>query len=265
VKKAGYKLVTSSAFVLHAGSRTLTALHGDIPKLNEKYQRKLVDKWGKEWTEEHAKLSKKVLIVSYSAEEWSRGSFFGSLLGLKRSDGHGFSFHRMERAPIHLARQLAADYALDSGFDYLVQLDDDATFPSDLVRRFLAHDKDVVTALAYQRKPPYNTCLFEVEPGGLMGSHIEGWEHTGLRRVDVSGFHCSMMKTRIFKKLRDAGIRQYYGGFDNKLGEDFSMCVHLKKIDVPVYCDTDIISGHLGASIHIDEFYKKLHQAGKAP
>lgn len=265
VKKAGYHLKVSGAYVLHAGSKTLTSTVGSTEarnKNNEKYGARLVDKWGKEWVAQHEKLEGRGLVVTYHAEEWTRVEFLKSVMGLRRSDGVGFEYLQVSRAPIQMARQLAADFALDNKFDWLVQIDDDATFPNDVLRRLLAHQKDVVCALAYQRKPPHLTCAFEVEENGIMGNPMDNVEHTGLRRVDVSGFHCSIMRTSVIKKLRDAGIRQYYGGFDNKVGEDFAMCLNLKKVGVLVHLDTELIAGHIGSAIVVDEAYKKRFKAG---
>lgn len=257
--KAGLELKVSAAFVLHAGSRTLAATAGDATARARNdliYNAKLVEKWGKEWVAEHTQMAGKVLVMTYHAEEWARVAFMGALMGLKRSDGVTFSYHHLTRAPIHMARQLAADYATDQGFDWLVQLDDDAVFPPDLIRRLLSHNKEIVTTLAYQRKPPHLPCIFTLNEEGLHGVPMEGMERTGLRRVDASGFHCSLMSTKVIKKLRAAGIKQYYGGFDNKVGEDFAICHNLKKIDQPVYCDTDLISGHIGEAIVVDDAYR---------
>lgn len=260
VKKAGYKLKVSHAYVLHAGSRTLTATTGSVEaraRNDAKYNARLVDKWGKDFAVANSKLQGKGLVVTYHAEEWTRVEFMKHLMGLRRSDGVGFSYLQVCRAPIHTARQTACDYALDGGFDWMVQLDDDATFPPDVLRRLLSHQKDVVCAVAYQRKPPHLTCVFEVGPDGLLGAPMEGIEHTGLRRADISGFHCSVLHTSVIKKLRDAGIRQYFGGFENKVGEDFAFCLNLKKIGIPLYVDTDLISGHIGSAIVVDEAYKR--------
>jgi GT2 family glycosyltransferase len=285
VKKAGFELKVSEAFVLHAGSRTLARTVGvwlkgpdGSPMLSsearakndQKYNARLLDKWGKGWVEEHTKLGGRGLVVSYHAEEWTRVQFLGSLMGLRRTDGVGFSYYHQTRAPIHYARTIVADYALDQGFDWLVQIDDDAVFPSDVLRRLLAHQKDVVCALAYQRKSPYLTCAFEIDEKGLLGKPLEGIEHTGLRRVDVSGFHVSIMRTSVIKRLRDGlkdekgevitpGTRQYYGGFELKVGEDFAMCLNLKKVGINVYLDTDLIAGHIGESIVVDEAFKKAN------
>lgn len=268
VRKAGFELFVSSAFVLHAGSRTLFATVGDAEaraRNDARWNAKLVEKWGMDWVKENSRLVAPVLVATYHAEEWTRVAFMGAFAGLKRSDGVTFSYYHQTRAPIQHARNLLADYALDHGFEWLVQLDDDATFPPDLIRRLLSHEKDVVCALAYQRRPPFLTCAFEVEGAdGMMGKPLEGIEHTGLRRVDVSGFHCSIIRTRVFKKLREAGVKAFYGGFDNKVGEDFAMCLNLKKIGVPVYVDTDLISGHIGEAVVVDEQHKRRWLADQA-
>ncbi len=277
VVKAGLELRLSRAYVMHAGSRTLVTTVGGQEKraMNDrKYNARLREKWGDPWVTDHVKTIPRVLISTYHAEEWTRVKFMGAFAELKRSDGVTFSYYHMTRAPIHYARNVMADYATDHGFDWLVQLDDDAIFPPDLVRRLLSHRKDVVCALAYQRRPPHTTCAFEIGEDGLLGRPFEGIEHTGVRKVDVSGFHCSILSTNVIRKLREGlknengavivpGTRQYYGGFDNKVGEDFAMCLNLKKVGVQVYCDTDLISGHIGDSIVIDEEYKKKFLAGR--
>ena len=283
VLKAGYELkVAERSIVMHAGSRTLAktmAVGGDalatqqaMHRNNEKYNARLLDKWGKDWVTEHAKLEPKVLVMSYHPNEWTRVEFMDALNGLKKAGGFPYVHGTTMRAAIHIARQTACDFALDNGFDYLLQLDDDATFPPDVLRRLLAHNKPVVTALAYQRKPPHWPCVFEVGDDGMLGRPLEGIEHTGLRKVDVSGYHCSLLNTRVIKTMREGlknpdgtervkGTRQYFGGFENKVGEDFAFSLNLKKYEIPLYCDTELISGHIGSSIVVDEAYKRSYEA----
>lgn len=273
ILKASFRLKVSSAFVYHAGSRTLMATKGDAEarrRNDEKYNARLVDKWGKEWIDDHCKLKEKILVVSYHAEEMARVKFFAHLLTLKADPRRTFSYIQHSRSPIHLARQIHCDFAVQEGFDVLVQLDDDSTFPHDLLPRLLDHQKEVVCALAFQRKPPFNPAVYALAEDGIMGVHMMGIEHTGLRKVDISGFHCSAIRTSVIKKLRayrekdekgvethPQGIRQYFGGFENKVGEDFAFCLNLRKIGVPVYCDTDLISGHIGDAIVVDDVFRR--------
>lgn len=282
VKKAGYKLaVARESYVLHAGSRTLSqtiGVHNNGAATTEararndaKYNARLIDKHGKEWVKAHSSTRPKILVVSYHAEEWTRVAFMDCFHKL-RITGFTFDFMRVQRMPITAARNAAADYALDNGFDYIVQFDDDATFPPNTLEQLIGHQKDIVCALAYQRKPPHLTCAFELGEDGIMGGNLEGLEHTGLRRVDVSGFHCSAIHTSVFKRMRDGlkdvdgkvlvpGTRYYYGWFADpdkpKVGEDFAFCINAKKLGILVHVDTELISGHIGSAIVVDENYKK--------
>lgn len=294
IRKAGLKIKLSNAYVLHAGSRSIPVLTSGGSKdaeivrasynaHNEKYNRVLVEKWGKDFVTANTKLKQKVLVTSYHAEHWTRVRFAGALLTLKAGsssgvagggpDGgnFGFTYYQHVRTPIHLARQLVCDYALKEGYDVLVQIDDDATFNSDLIRRLLSHNKEVVTTLAYQRKPPYLPCVYErTSQDAVVGNPMENLEQTGLRKVDISGFHVSALRLSVIRKMRDyrstkfpAGITEYWGGWE-RAGEDFCFCRNLVEIGVPLYCDTDIIVGHIGEEPVIDQNYRRLYRDGKA-
>lgn len=281
VLKAGLRLKVSKAWVYHAGSRTLGQTVGSIEarqKNDAKYARVLEEKHGKEWITAHSKLKQRVLVCSYHAEDHTRVEFLKDLQNLRNTAGYEYSYLQIRRLLTPLARAAACDYALDNGFDVLVQLDDDAQFEPDTVRRLLnglGSKRDIVCALAYQRKPPHLPCIFEVGPDGMLGRVLEGWENTGLRKVDVSGYHCSAMRTSVIKRLRDGlkdaegkvlvpGIeKHYWGGFENKVGEDFAFSINCKKIGIQVWCDTDLIAGHWGAEINVNQQFKAEYAAGR--
>lgn len=267
VIKAGYKLKVSGAYVLHAGSRTLMAKLGNdvnaLAKNNQRYNERLIAKHGQEWVDGHTRTRPRVLVCSFHAEEHTRVAFLARLVMLKASGGLGHSYHQFTRLHVQIARQLACDLALDQGYDVLLMLDDDATFPPDTLARLYAHlnktiagkPVEVVTALAYQRLVPYNPCIFETDLEGK-GRVLEGYERSGLRQVGASGLHCAMLRTSAIRKLREKGVMNYFGGFENKFGEDIAFSANLKKIDVPIYCDTDFVAGHIGSNIVVDEVYR---------
>lgn len=295
IVKAGLKLKVSSAFVLHAGSRTLAktlqvgtdaqATQLAMARNNEKYNARLFEKWGKDWVRDHMKFLKRILVVTYSPQETVYMDFARACVSLKNTGGYEHSFYHHVRMPIHMARTLMLDFAHTNGFDVLVQLDDDATFPPNLLELLMRHEKPVVCALAYGRRKPYPAVAYMLDEDALarghtMGNNMEGIERTGLRKVDVSGFHVSAIRVpeviKAFHSFREKGadgvtekypegIRQYYGGFDNKLGEDFAMCLNLRKVGIPVYVDTDLIAGHIASPHIVGEDYKQWFQQGKAP
>jgi hypothetical protein len=262
VRQKGYQLKVSDAYVLHAGSRTLIDLGTEgIEKAKQKYQGRLEKKWGKAYAKEYGRVDKRVLVASFHYLEQCHVQFAASLLTLKRSDGITFQYYQHKRTPIAFARHIVSEYARAQSFDWLIMIDDDSVFPPDLVRRLLSHNKDVVTALAYQRLAPFAAVAYEFSAEAKGPVHLEGLEHTGLRQVDGTGLHCAAIKVSVFERLKDAGIERWYGGFDNRFGEDFAFCAHMQELSIPVYVDTDLIVGHIGDPIVVDEGYKKAFKA----
>lgn len=286
VKKNGYRLKVSNAVVLHAGSRTLAKKGVDVSaetraRYEQKYNTRLLQKWerqgGPDWVAEHSRHKLKVLLAAYSATEWLRADFATAIIELKAGT-YPFVYLNQRRTAIQMARTLVADFAVNNGFDVIVQLDDDATFPPDLLTRLIGHDKEVVSALAYQRGPPYPTVAYDLTPdcfdkdgnisiddkAGLMLHHLDNLEGQGLRQVDITGFHCSAIRTSVFKKLRKAGIKAYYGGYENKLGEDYAFCCNLRKVGIPIHLDCNLVAGHIGDAKIVDANYKAAFKAGRA-
>lgn len=285
IVKAGLRLKVSSAYVLHAGSRTLAkqmAAGGDaqatshaLAKNNEKYNARLFEKWGKQWVSEHTKFLKRILVATFSPQETVYMDFARACMSLKQAGGYEFSFYHSVRRPIHIARQEVSDFACNNDFDVLVQLDDDSTFPADVLGQLVAHEKEVVAALAYQRGKPYAAVAYELDSDALaagktMGRNLEGMEGTGLRKVDVSGFHVSAIRTSVIKKMREhrcekhpEGIKRYWGGFD-ELGEDFAFALHLRHLGIPLYVDTNLVAGHIASPYVVGADYKMFFQQGKA-
>ena len=296
VAKSGLKLVVSQASVFHAGSRTLVKKYKKqglsdqeiqfaMAKNNEKYNVRLADKWGKDWVKAHMRLKPKILLATYHAEEHTRVEFYKKMMILLQGKVP-FTHYASVREHIQIAREGVARFALAKEFDIVIQFDDDATFPADVVGRLIkslneGHGREIVCALAYQRGPPHLTCAYELnpdDPDKLKGLPLEGIEHTGVRQVDVSGFHCSAIRTSVFQKMKDYrekdekgvekypnGIERFYGGFENKIGEDFAFCANARKVGVKVYLDTELIAGHIGAAIEVNEEYKKQWVAQGRP
>jgi GT2 family glycosyltransferase len=287
VKKAGYKLAVSQAYVLHAGSKTLAKEVGahvqqatgqgvpntELRRRNDaKYNQRLIDKWGKEHVRKYSQTVKNVLVGTFHPDRFVDVDFLDDFVNLKAQGGYTFTFQRLVRVPIHMARNILLDGVVDLGFDYGLMIDDDARFPPDTIRRLLSHGKDAVVALAYQRKPPHATCVFEVPEGQILASPLEGIEHTGLRRVDSSGLHVALISREAILKMREGtkddkgnvivpGTRAYCGTFADKLGEDLAFAMSLRAVGVPLYCDTDLITGHLGDPINVNEAYKRAFLA----
>ena len=152
---------------------------------------------------------------------------------------------------IHQNRNMLCRYALQTGADYLLQIDVDMEFPPDLVERFVAHDKDIVAGL-YHRFVDGNTVsplLFQRHP--VMGKFISvGKTGDGLIEIDGAGTGLMMVKRRVLDTIR----REYRGASpwfffeslddDNELTDDLSFCNRAKVCGFEIWGDCDVPVSH---------------------
>lgn len=163
--------------------------------------------------------------------------FAVSLLGLKKPEGTEFLFSI--GSLIQEARDNIANYAIENGFDYVLWLDSDMTFPDDTLYRLMLKGKDIVSGLYYKRQLPKIPVIYEKTDGGF----IPMMEiPDGMFRADAVGLGCTLMKTEALKKVRESG--EMFSPY-TRMGEDLSFCVRAKKAGLEIWCDPEIMCGHL--------------------
>lgn len=146
------------------------------------------------------------------------------------------------------ARNNLVDLAIANGCDYLLMLDDDMLVSSDLVQKLLAHDKDVIGALYWQRGGSYNPVIIRDVPheDGSVGidfylPHDPIIRDPGLYEVDIIGGGCMLLKVDIFRKILPP-----YFWWEAQEGTDVAICRRLREAGVSVWIDTSIELGHIG-------------------
>ena len=155
---------------------------------------------------------------------------------------------------VYDARNQITKYALDSDFDYVLWLDSDMTFESDLMEKLMAdiegrEDIDAVTGLCFGRRPPFKPCIYnrlEVKQDGNMVTPIaENWfdyPRDQLFEVEACGFACVLMKIGTLPATGIYGVPFYpVGG----MGEDLTYCWRAKKLGLRFWCDSRLKIGHL--------------------
>ena len=155
---------------------------------------------------------------------------------------------------VYDARNQITKYALDSDFDYVLWLDSDMTFESDLMEKLMAdiegrEDIDAVTGLCFGRRPPFKPCIYnrlEVKQDGNMVTPIaENWfdyPRDQLFEVEACGFACVLMKIGTLQATGIYGVPFYpVGG----MGEDLTYCWRAKKLGLRFWCDSRLKIGHL--------------------
>jgi GT2 family glycosyltransferase len=269
--KIGWKFsIVRDVFIKHFGSQTLAPIAGGGPgtAAYNKYcldkDNLLITKWGKDiiediYTFDPEKRLKIVWGLPMRTDYSGHKNFWISSIIL-RKPGH-WEIIDCTRQIVSDSRNLIAQKALELECTHILFTDDDHIFPADAVIRLLEHDVDIVGALAFKRRPPYDPCIFNAvknESTGEVGMVHEVLIKQGLQEITAVGFAFVLIKVEVFKTLafpwfvygdKSLGIMVAQGG----IGEDMSFCVKARHAGFKVYCDTDLIVPHIGDQQLVDE------------
>lgn len=166
----------------------------------------------------------------------------GTLDFQRRHPGGSVTYHFQRRMHVVEARTMAVRDALERSMDWILWLDDDMAPPRDLLDRLLATGKDFVSAVAYQREPPFRPCVqrmvddrgepFDPEPG------------SGPVRADLAGFACMLTGRRV---LEDVWKKTDGRPFASRmgLGEDLYFCLQARACGHELWVVPELVVGHV--------------------
>jgi len=127
--------------------------------------------------------------------------------------------------------------------EWLMFIDSDMVFQGDVIDKLIAHNKDIVSALAFMKRPPFDPCIFDKLSDGQYLSK-RNFPENQLIEVDAVGMACTLIKKKVLKKLKAPHFENIKVG-KSLLGEDVSFCQKAKEAGFKVYCDTSVLVGHL--------------------
>jgi GT2 family glycosyltransferase len=122
--------------------------------------------------------------------------------------------------------------------------------PANMLVKLIEHDKDIVSALAFKRFPPYEPCIFKK-------CDREGTEFwldypKGLIEIQGVGMACTLIKRKVFETVPKPWFFP-----EPNIGEDLSFCIRAREAGYKIYCDTNLICGHVGNFVVTEEFYRR--------
>jgi len=202
----------------------------------------------------------KITIGTPSATEYLHRRFVQSLLSLEYPENTDVQFSQVFGIQLPFARNHIVQDALKDNSDYLFFIDADMIFPPDILIKMLLHDKDIINALAFRRIEPHYPCIFKFNEKEGTYNTVE--YYGGLISVDATGMSCILIKTEVFKKMKQPW---YY--YDQHLfSSDLTFCKNALKLGYKVWIDTDLKIGHLGADKIITEqtYLDQLNTENKA-
>ena len=145
------------------------------------------------------------------------------------------------------ARNALVDAAIAADFTHLLMLDDDMIVPPDLLARLLAHDKDLVGALYWQRGGAFHPVVMKaitLETGDFHPDYYAAsdpiMQRPGLYPVDIIGGGCMLFRVDCFRKISPP-----YFWWEHSMGTDIAICTRLREAGIQPYIDTSIELGHL--------------------
>ena len=160
-----------------------------------------------------------------------------------------------------LGRNKLAKIALDEEHEWLMFLDDDHTFPADILLRLLARDVPVVGALYLQRQMPFMPIAYAEKDGDGVYWPVDLNKHgpDDLLAVRGLGTGGMLIRTDILKELE-------YPWFEHgRASEDLIFCDRVYEAGLgPIYCDLGVRMGHLSPAALWPTFTEGRWAAGFA-
>lgn len=168
------------------------------------------------------------------------------MIATSMKSGIGVEYELRGHSLVYDAREQAAKYFLESDCDYMLFLDSDMVPPADMLIKLIQHDKPIVSALAFRRVPSYEPCIFK----GDMEFYLD--YPKGLIEVTGVGMACTLIKREVFEKVPQPWFTP------TALGEDLSFCKRATDAGYKIFCDTNMICGHVGSFEVTEEYFRRV-------
>ncbi len=162
------------------------------------------------------------------------------------------------------ARNIAAKAGLEADADGIVWCDSDMIIPANGITRLVSYDRDFVSGVYFQRKPPHHPLIATFDPVLDSFRWMTRWPQNVFFPADGIGFGFCYTSTRLLRQMLDEIPEvKKHGWFDDKyskFSEDLTFCRNARKVGCSPYVDTGLLLGHLGDAEEITvETFKKLN------
>ena len=153
---------------------------------------------------------------------------------------------------IHDMRFSMAQIAIESKYDYILWVDSDMVFGSGVLYDLLEADKDIVSAVCYMRKAPYEPCIYKKMRMGatLEEDEIEKYLDfpEGVFEVEACGMAMCLMKVVVLEDIITKVGQPFFPirSDHRTLGEDLSFCYNARRSGHKIWATSKPNVGHIG-------------------
>ena len=170
-----------------------------------------------------------------------------SSAGIK-ADGYAMELARpqllRQSSNLSKSRQYFVDDMIANNFTHWLSLDDDMTFPPDIVDRLISHGKDIVSCNArFKEEKLIGSCQ------GLDGQPLNSSKNTGLEELMTMGGAIFLAKIDAFKHIPKPHFQVLWSKPHNDyVSEDVHFAALLRANGIKLWADHDTSKqiGHIG-------------------
>ena len=167
---------------------------------------------------------------------------------------------------IHDGRFALAQLAIKNKYDYLLWIDSDMVFDSTVLYDLLEADKDIVSAVCFMRRAPYEPCIYSKMRMGatLEEDQIEKYYDypEGVFEVEACGLAMVLMKVIVLEDIILKTGQPFFPVRSNHrtLGEDLSFCYNARKSGHKIWATSKPKVGHIGKLIVDKDSYAAIRR-----
>ena len=195
--------------------------------------------------------------------------FVNSLLSLNKPGFTQFQFQ--SSSLVYDSRNKLAAAAVEGNFTHVLWLDSDMVFgPNTLIdlMKDLDEGRDIVTALAFARRPPFSPCIYKKLRQGINADEIEAEHYLDYPKrkifeVEGHGFACCLMKADVFRRMQEEDNEHQPFAPIYPFGEDLSMCIRARRKGIKLFCDSRIVIGHVARTVVTEQSYQQFAEYEK--
>lgn len=220
-----------------------------------------------------------MISVGYLSNGDEKTHFSNSLYVMGKQDERITRIHVIVSGPrIATARNDLCREFLKTDNQWFLMLDSDMIFEPDLLDKLLLSANDrirpVVGGLCFgggRVGVPFPTLYTLTDPkknGGKVTKVISNYPKDALCRVDATGAACLLIHRDVLLNM-EKEFSSMPDGYANphpwfaetvhmgqEYGEDWTFCMRLRKMKIPIYVNTGIKLGHVKTQIYDEEFYE---------
>lgn len=145
---------------------------------------------------------------------------------------------------ISRARQFFVDEMIAGEYTHWLSLDDDMSFPMDIVDKLIVHNKDIICLNARHKTQEVKGSLI-----GLDGNHVDSTLQYGLEEIHTFGGAIFLAKVGAFKHIPKPHFQVIWSEQHNDyVSEDIYFSALLRASGLTFWCDhtTSHEIGHIG-------------------